>query len=256
MRDARLSSRPCDTALEKGGTPAQAHTRLAIPVQTLAAQEFELDVLGLNQTPLLTASLGAAEGARSIEIALHSVDKVIAIVTSELQILTGERTVVGTISRDGGTTRHVFKDSSGTPCLVLAPQGEGGGMRMFSPAASGEVERASVARRPPGRLPAEHYELVVGPSVDAVVPLACFLAMAVFALPELQASKPGFERHGLTSAMRLPTGGVQGERDTSQQLPLPPPPPPPFQGPQRRSQGALGAPGVPTAPGVVPRVSG
>lgn len=234
---------------------SEEHARLAIPVQTLAAQEFELDVLGLNQTPLLTASLGGAEGARSIEISLHSVDRVIAIVTAELQILTGERTVVGTISRDGATTKHVFKDSSGTPCLVLAPHGEGGGMRMFSPAARGEVELASVARRPPGRLPAEHYELVVGPNVDAVVPLACFLAMAVFVLPELQASPPGSERRVLTSARGLPASGVQGQRDACQQLPLPVPPPPPFQGHTRRSQGVLGAPGVPTTPSVASGVS-
>ncbi|CAK0864011.1 unnamed protein product [Prorocentrum cordatum] len=42
----------------------------------------------------------------------------------------------------------ILQDSSGAPCLVVAPQADGGGMRMFSPAASGEVERASVARGP------------------------------------------------------------------------------------------------------------
>ncbi|CAK0864009.1 unnamed protein product [Prorocentrum cordatum] len=91
---------------------SEAHTRLAVPVQALAAQEFELDVLGLNQTPLLTASLGAAQGGkRSIEIALHSVDRVVAIVTSELRILTGEGTIVGTIVRDGSTAKHVLQES-------------------------------------------------------------------------------------------------------------------------------------------------
>lgn len=243
---------------------SEVNTRLAIPVQPLAQQEFELDVLGRDQTHLLTASLGAARGgARSVEIALHSVDKIVAIVTSELQILDGEGTIFGTISRDGGTMNHVLKDSSGTPCLVLSPRSEGGGMQMFSPPAKGEAERASVARRPASqRLPAEHYELVVSPGVDAVVPLACFLAMAVFvplvspprhAVPGLQADKPGFERRGPASAVSLLGGGVQVERDSPQQ-PLPQPPPPPsLQGLPRRPQGA---PGLPVSPGAAYRVSG
>jgi len=44
-------------------------------------------------------------------------------------------------------------------------------------------EQASVSRRPAGHLPAEHYEVVVSPNADAVLMLACFLALVVFELP-------------------------------------------------------------------------
>jgi len=178
-------------------------TRLAVPVEPLLDPHFEFDVLGLSGVPLLSAAAVTQEGRRAIEISLHSVGTLLAVVTPSLQLIAADGSLIGSLLRQAAagvsmyppvadtrtdTTYHVLRNSVGRNVLALVPGRSPQEMKMIpvvddSPQWVGN-DQATVTRRPPaGNLPAEHYEVVVGPNVDAVLVLSCFLALVVFALP-------------------------------------------------------------------------
>jgi len=162
-----------------------AHTRLAVPSAPLGYPQFEVDVLGLSGVPLLSAALVANNsGARSVQISLHSVTTLLAVVTPRLEIFGADGTNFGKIVKEdklGDGLQYVLQDRLGLPILTLtSARRDGRDFRMTSVYGGRVVERATVARRPQGKLPAEHYEIVANPNVDAVLVLACFLAVVVF----------------------------------------------------------------------------
>mmetsp|Transcript_114471 Transcript_114471/g.296591 ORF Transcript_114471/g.296591 Transcript_114471/m.296591 type:complete len:530 (+) Transcript_114471:82-1671(+) len=163
-----------------------ARTRLAIPVEPLADDSFEVDVLGISGVPLLCAALAAgSDGMPEVQISLNSAGMLLAVVKSSLQLLNAQGTLFGTLARSGDAgDRFTLRDPRGRSLLTLLPGDDAGEVKMISQIGARQVERASMIRRAPGgRLPAEHYEIVVSPGVDAVLVLACFLALVVLALP-------------------------------------------------------------------------
>lgn len=157
------------------------HARLAIPLGPLEEAEFDIDILSPSGDELLTASLALRPGGtRNIQINLHSVRTLLAVVTPELQVIDADAKLVGTLVPDGGE-QYIFNNDTGRPVLVLVPSADNQEVCMLSISRGGHTDCASVVRQPPGRLPAEHYALVANPGVDAVLILACFLALVVFA---------------------------------------------------------------------------
>mmetsp|Transcript_21768 Transcript_21768/g.47572 ORF Transcript_21768/g.47572 Transcript_21768/m.47572 type:complete len:503 (-) Transcript_21768:41-1549(-) len=159
-------------------------TRLAVPCDPLLNPEFEIDVLSLSQVPLLTARLEAAvgkQGSRGIQISLHSVDTLLAIVTPSLQLLGPDGAILGTLVKDG-YQQYVLRSPNGRPILNLSYTPDAREIRLVSMIGGRTVQRSTVTRRPAGhsQLPAEHYEVVTEPNVDAVLALACLLALVVF----------------------------------------------------------------------------
>mmetsp|Transcript_59391 Transcript_59391/g.173751 ORF Transcript_59391/g.173751 Transcript_59391/m.173751 type:complete len:473 (-) Transcript_59391:81-1499(-) len=161
-----------------------AHTRLAVPVEPLGQPQFEVDVLGLSGVPLLSAALVEGLGSRDVQISLHSVSTLVAVVTSGMDILGADNTHFGTIvkeSRPMERLKYVLQDKQGRPLLTLTcMHADSRDFKMTSVAGGRVVERATAVRRPRGKLPAEHYEIVANPNVDAVLVLGCFLAVVVF----------------------------------------------------------------------------
>lgn len=178
-----------------------ARTRLAVPVEPLVEPTFEIDILGASGMPLLCATLGYGVPGmgKTIQISLHSVSTLLAVVTERMQLYTADRNLFGALARGDGE-HYALHDAAGRQLLALVPGGEPGEVKMVSqPGGYGQsvVERASVVRRAPGRLPREHYDIIVGPNVDAVLVLACLLALVVFALPPATpraAASPGGTR--------------------------------------------------------------
>merc|ERR1719188_1537756 len=171
-----------------------AHTRLAVPLEPLSAPTFEVDVLGLSGVPLLTVALVEEAGDRRLKISLHSVGSLLATVSSALEIFGDGSAHFGRLVREerpgafGSAAidgvHYALRDGrGGEPVLTLSGtrRAHSGFLRISSPSSDGRpMERATAVRRPAGRLPAEHYEVVANPNVDAVLVLACFLAVIVF----------------------------------------------------------------------------
>lgn len=168
-----------------------AHTRLAVPLPELRDRDFEVDVLGLSGVPLLSVALDRG-GARGVLISLHSVGTLLAIVTPQMEILCSDGTHVGVLKEERGSSQTladnepwlVLRDREGRPIMVLATTRRDSGGRDFKLSYKPQgllTECATAVRRPAlRRLPAEHYELVANPSVDAVLVLAVLLAAVVF----------------------------------------------------------------------------
>lgn len=158
-----------------------AHTRLAIPIDPLMDPEFELDVLGLSGVPLLSASLMSASGRRNLRIMLHNSAAPLASVTPNLKVLSADGSTIGTLSKNADE-EFELRDKDGQRVLFLA-MASPDEVKMVTLSGGRRVDRAQVTRRSAGRLPADHYEVVVSPGVDSVLVVACFLGVAVFALP-------------------------------------------------------------------------
>mmetsp|Transcript_59099 Transcript_59099/g.183490 ORF Transcript_59099/g.183490 Transcript_59099/m.183490 type:complete len:430 (-) Transcript_59099:205-1494(-) len=171
---------------------SSARTRLAVPVEPLMEPEFEIDVLGVSGVPLLTATLNSRGGRRVVQLALHSVGTLLARVTSEMQLLRADGAHFGTLTKDDVKQQYILREPGGRVILNITPGGNSHEVQMVSTHAGKTIDRATVVRRPAGRLPAEHYEVSVGPQVDAVLVLACFLGLEAFAVPQTpEATKTG-----------------------------------------------------------------
>ncbi|CAE7520878.1 unnamed protein product [Symbiodinium pilosum] len=160
-----------------------AHTRLAVPVSPLFHDQFEVDVLGLSGVPLLTAALVLENGLRKVQISLHSAGTLLAIVTSAKEVFGSDGTHFGMLVQEGDRPeclQHTLRDRAGRPLLAVSTRQDRRDYKMTSISGGRVIERATAVRRPAGKLPAEHYEVVANPNVDAVLVLACFLAVVVF----------------------------------------------------------------------------
>ncbi|CAE6920115.1 unnamed protein product [Symbiodinium natans] len=160
-----------------------AHTRLAVPVSPLFHDQFEVDVLGLSGVPLLTAALMQENGLRKVQISLHSAGTLLAIVTSAKEVFGSDGTHFGTLVQEGDRPeclQHTLRDRAGRPLLAVSTRQDRRDYKMTSISGGRVLERATAVRRPAGKLPAEHYEVVANPNVDAVLVMACFLAVLVF----------------------------------------------------------------------------
>lgn len=171
-------------------------TGLAVPVVPLHLQDsnFLFDVLGLSGPPLLTAAASTTNsGKRCVEIRLHDVGTLLAIVTQDLRILTGDGALAGSLLAtpamylpgEDARVQYVLRDTSGHKVVSIHAGKSLQEMEMVSlrPDGSKDHELSHVTRRPAGNLPAEHYEIVVSPDTDAVLQLSCFLAISLFAMP-------------------------------------------------------------------------
>jgi len=200
-----LSSRQVPARVERLSTPGHEeglptvwpqlvmpnnYTHLAVPLDPLLDPHFELDVLSTNGVRMLSASTMSRNRRRSIEISLHA-GTLLAVVTPNLQITRADGSLVGSLARSASDGhRHVLRNSGGRTVLVISSGKTPQEVKMVSPPSPNGGssqglgnEQASVSRRPAGHLPAEHYEVVVSPNADAVLMLACFLALVVFELP-------------------------------------------------------------------------
>lgn len=160
-----------------------APTRLAIPLEPMLALNFDFDILGCSGMPLLSASMVTSDGRQSIGISLHGASELLVVVTPSMQIMTPEGSSSGTIHRAG--TGHALCDAAGRKVAEFMPGPTPYEVSMVKPPGlhDPEVELATTCRRGAGKLPAEHFEVVVGPNVDPVLVVACFLALVVFGLP-------------------------------------------------------------------------
>lgn len=171
-------------------------TGLAVPVVPLHLQDsnFLFDVLGLSGPPLLTAAASTTNsGKRCVEIRLHDVGTLLAIVTQDLRIFTGDGSLAGSLLAtpamhlpgEDARVQYVLRDTSGHKVLSINPAKSLQEVEIMSlrPDGSKDRELSRVTRRPAGNLPAEHYEIVVSPDTDAILQLSCFLAISLFAMP-------------------------------------------------------------------------
>ena len=202
-----------------------SHTRLAVPYDALSCPVFEIDVLGMSGVPLLCASLAAGPGPRSIEISLHGVGKLLALVEepgeagmgSGIEVRAAEPPrVVGQLVRDAHLRpegpQYTLRDPEGRPYLIIGSSTLRGGRnwRVRSMVNGTLTERAVAELRPPGRLPAEHYEVVVSQNVDALLVLACLLGAAVFETPQRHEQRHETPPSGRPSTRR-PSRSPQSE---------------------------------------------
>jgi len=159
-----------------------AHTRLAVPVGPLTGHEqFEVDVLGLSGVPLLTASLVQENGLSKVQITLHSAGTLLAIVTDAKEVYGSDGTHFGTLVKDDpNSLQQTLRDRAGRPLLAVSTRQDRRDYKMTSISGGRVIERATAVWRPKGKLLADHYEVVANPNVDAVLVLACFLAVVVF----------------------------------------------------------------------------
>jgi len=203
-----------------------AHTRLAVPLAPLFAPQFEVDVLGLSGVPLLSAALLVENGARVIQICLHNSSNVLGVVTAAKEVLGADRISFGTLVKEdkgGDELTHTLRDRSNRPILaVTSTRRDRRDFKMTSISNGRKIERATAVRRPAGKLPAEHYEVVANPNVDAVLVLACFLGVLVFeqtlptsGRPSVPSNLggPGASQPDLNSAAVGSTGRYWGYRD-------------------------------------------
>mmetsp|Transcript_90583 Transcript_90583/g.236097 ORF Transcript_90583/g.236097 Transcript_90583/m.236097 type:complete len:415 (-) Transcript_90583:94-1338(-) len=164
------------------------HARLAIPSKNIRASEFELDVLGVSGVPLLGATLALrADGQRKVEISFNRDNLLLAVVGADLRICDAQGALVGSLSKVE-EDRYGLYDGKGRLLMMLLPQGDAGDVRMIAQGGSSHKEKAHVFHRQAGRLPDDHFEVVVRPGVDAVLVLACFFALIVFNLPRASLS--------------------------------------------------------------------
>jgi len=196
-----------------------AHTRLAVPLAPLFAQQFEVDVLGLSGVPLLSAALLA----REIQICLHNSSSVLGVVTAAKEVKGADGISFGTLVKEdkgGDELTHTLRDRTNRPILaVTSTRRDRRDFKMTSISNGRKVERATAVRRPAGKLPAEHYEVVANPNVDAVLVLACFLGVLVFEQTLPSSSRPsivaasGGTQPDASSAAVGSTGRYWGYRD-------------------------------------------
>jgi len=163
-----------------------ARTRLAIPIEPIEEPEFDVDILGIYGMPLLCATLSNRLSVDSnIRIASHGMDSPLAAVTPRLEVMDSESKLFAKLVRSGND-QFVLQDPEGRAMMVALLGAQVGEVTMVSSAVGQTVEHATVFRRPAGHLPKEHYEVIVSPNVDAVLILAVYLAIVVFALPPLR----------------------------------------------------------------------
>jgi len=178
-----------------------AHTRLAVPLAFLSTPRFEVDVLGLSGYPLLSAVLSENVGGQaSVEISLHSVNTLLAVVTPDLEIIGADNRFFGKLHRDGASMgmgdgpQLALRDREGRPILLLVTTRRDSTGRDFklSSVTDGIMrERATAVRRPASKvLRGDHYEVVTNPNVDAVLVLAVLLAAVVFESPQRTLAAP------------------------------------------------------------------
>jgi hypothetical protein len=162
-----------------------AHMHLAIPSRVLENKVFTLDVLGLSGAPLLGASVALEDdGSRTIRVSQPFTGKILASCTSSLQLFGPNSERVGHVCASTRDNEFCLKDTNGTCRLFLRWEVEGHKMSIVSSAYSGgAADIGTLELKEPGRLPRRHYEMVVRPGVDAVPPLASFLALMVFINP-------------------------------------------------------------------------
>lgn len=212
---------PRETLLPASGAPAEfagmpvvcpellmqsSVTRLALPVADLQDPFFEFDVLTAGAQPgvqVLTARAvsSAFDGRRQIELRLHRADKLLSVITPDLQILKAGGEVVGRLSKSssapmsshiGGQQEHVLLNavdekvmaiSSGPGLLETTMVGQPPDSESQGGVSKEQQQQqlAMVTRKPAGELPAEHYEATICQNIDSVLVLSCFLALAVFA---------------------------------------------------------------------------
>merc|ERR1711971_291432 len=150
-----------------------APTQLAIPVEPLAQPHFTVDVLRLSGVPLLRAACLENAGCRNIRIFLHRTSVLVAVITSGLELRDADGADVGKIVRDTGVldaARYVLQDGLCRPVLTLTGMEKDSWVfKMTSIAGDCIVDHATAVRRPRGKLPAEHYELVANPCLRHLV---------------------------------------------------------------------------------------
>uniref|UniRef100_A0A7S4W811 Uncharacterized protein n=1 Tax=Alexandrium monilatum TaxID=311494 RepID=A0A7S4W811_9DINO len=159
-------------------------TDLAIPVAPLEQPRFRLDVHCAGR-PTFSA-LRRKDG--DVLISLHRTGgsgMPLVTVTAQCELQSEDGDMVGTIA-DYVDGSYVLQ-RGGHQMLLLAPDSEARQMSMLSMSEGRAVEHAVVSHRLKGQLPVEHYQVVVEPSVDSVLVLACFLGLVVCRL----AKKPG-----------------------------------------------------------------
>ncbi|CAE8708552.1 unnamed protein product, partial [Polarella glacialis] len=130
-----------------------------------------------------------------VQISLHSVSTLLAVVSSAKELFGADGTHFGTLvkeDRGSESPQWALRDRSGRPILAVSSnRRDGRDFKMTSISNGRVVERATAVRRPAGKLPAEHYEVVANPNVDAVLVLACFLAVLVFEVaPQAPSGRP------------------------------------------------------------------
>lgn len=201
------------------------YTRLAVPLDPLLDPYFEFDILGLSGMPLLSAAAVSRGGRRAIEISLHTVNTLLAVVTPQLQLTRADGSLIGSLARNtagpspyyqapqDGSHHFVLRNGSGRTVLLISPGRAPQEMNMLAAPESTAVnmsgvvlEAAAITRQPAGQLPAEHYEVVVSPNVDAVLVLACFLGLVAFALSPPSTTRVAVAR-GLQSSYSIPAQG-------------------------------------------------
>lgn len=201
------------------------YTRLAVPLDPLLDPYFEFDILGLSGMPLLSAAAVSRGGRRAIEISLHTVNTLLAVVTPQLQLTRADGSLIGSLARhtagpslyyqtpQDGSHHFVLRNGSGRSVLLISPGRAPQEMNMLAaPESTAEnmsgvvLEAAAITRQPAGQLPAEHYEVVASPNVDAVLVLACFLGLVAFALPPPSTTTVAVAR-GLQSGYSIPAQG-------------------------------------------------
>jgi len=89
----------------------------------------------------------------------------------------------GTITKDADKQQYILRAPGGRALLTITPNRDPHEMQMYSMYGGRVLERATVVRREPGRLPAQHFEVTVSPGVDSVLVLGCFLGLEAFAIP-------------------------------------------------------------------------
>lgn len=185
-------------------------TRLAVPVLTLQDPHFELDVLGGSGAQLLTAAALTHGNQRFIEIRLFAVGTLLTFLTADLQITQADGTLIGTLVQqssapsfgENNLQQYVLQDPTGSNVMAIFSGLALQEMKMAALKVDGSLGEyvSRVTRRPAGRLPAEHYEVVVNPGLDAVLMLSCFLALTAFALPPPSSLPLGLQRPATTLA--------------------------------------------------------
>lgn len=175
-----------------------AHTRMAVPLAQLWQPSFVLDILSRGGSRLLNAQLRDDLQVPAIQICGRD-GGLLASVTSELEILGRDGALFGVLSRErvspqlglADCLQLVFRDARRRPISVLVATRRdvaGCDFKLHSISAGRLVERATAVRRPAqppphGKLPGEHYEVVVNPRVDAVLVLTILMGAVIFGMP-------------------------------------------------------------------------
>lgn len=184
------------------------HARLAVPLNPLREALFEVDILGISGKSLLTAAVVQDMGGPKRLKVSFTDGALLAQVSSNLELFDAAGDFFGTLREEQASLphdvlcRYQLSDRVGRPIMTFIVHR--GGMKWTVNSTSG-VERARVERKPPEKMPAEHYDVVTNPNVDAVLVMSCFLSLVIFELPHLTSTVPS----------ALPSGGLSPERRLS-----------------------------------------